>query len=169
MNRSIANTSMHTLAAAILAISTSAYAQAPAGVLDRPANQANPITSSGVPGDKAQTRVDDKTGSMPGVAPAGSLPPVTRPANQSNPIAATGVPGDKAQMKVDDRKAGTPMSGDMNMTRAQRMAAMDANSDGKISRREYNNYHSMMWGKMKSSNGMVMSSDMEAMMNSGPN
>lgn len=167
MNQSIVKTSIHALAAAVLAITTSAYAQAPAGVLERPTNQTNPAGSSGVPGDKAQMRVDDKTGSMPGVAPAGTLPPTTRPANQSNPIAATGVPGDKAQMKVDDRKAS--VAAGMQMNRAERMAAMDANSDGKISRREYNNYHNMRWGQMKSSNGMVMSADMDAMMHGGPN
>lgn len=47
------------------------------------------------------------------------------------------------------------------------MKMMDANSDGMISKTEYMNHQTMMWGKMKKNkDGMVMMSDMK-MMNMG--
>ena len=47
------------------------------------------------------------------------------------------------------------------------MKAMDANSDGMISKKEFDSHHEAMWKKMKSKNGMVSIADMEAMMMQG--
>lgn len=47
------------------------------------------------------------------------------------------------------------------------MKAMDANSDGMISKKEFDGHHQAMWKKMKSKNGMVSIADMEAMMQGG--
>lgn len=63
----------------------------------------------------------------------------------------------KADMKVEDKKANTAMS------------PMDANGDGMVSRKEYDRYHSAMWGTMKPKNGMVSMADWEAARKGGPN
>ena len=45
-----------------------------------------------------------------------------------------------------------------------KMAAMDANNDGMISKDEYMNYHQNQWDKMsKNKDGMVSMKDMEKM------
>lgn len=73
------------------------------------------------------------------------------------------VASDRAEMKVDAKKANMPMAG------TPMMMEMDANGDGMISRREYDNYHSAMWKSMKQSKGMVSKADMDAMRKGGPN
>ncbi len=73
------------------------------------------------------------------------------------------VASDRAEMKVDAKKANMPMAG------TPMMMEMDANGDGMISRREYDNYHSAMWKSMKQSNGMVSKADMDSMRKGGPN
>jgi hypothetical protein len=75
--------------------------------------------------------------------------------------------GDKAQMKVEAKKAAMPMAGaggghDM-------MMAMDTNSDGMVSRAEWDAYHGSRWSKMKLTNGMANQASIDAMMKGGPN
>ena len=50
-----------------------------------------------------------------------------------------------------------------------RMRGMDANGDGWITQREYNNFHASHWNKMKRTKGKVSMADMEAMLEGGPN
>ncbi len=44
------------------------------------------------------------------------------------------------------------------------MNAMDVNSDGMISKKEWTDYHTMVWGKMKATNDMVSLADMKTTM-----
>ena len=118
------------LATATLACAT-AFAQAPAGVVPRPAQEINPTASGGAPAAKAEMKTEAKTGAMPMASGMGS---------------------------------GSSMGGGMGMGM---MKGMDANGDGKVSKKEWQAHHNMMWGKMKSKNGMVSMADMEAMMKSG--
>lgn len=136
---------------------SAAFAQAPAGVVAKPANQADPIASTGTPGTKAEMKVDAKkangsTLSAPNpVAGMGGA----APSEKINPSASGGSAAARADAKVEARKSG-------EMT-------MDANGDGMVSQREWNRYHSGMWGKMKTKNGMISMAEMEAQMKSGPN
>lgn len=147
----------------ILALSalacSAAFAQAPAGVVAKPSAESNPIASPGTPGAKAEMKVDAKkangsTLSAPNpVAGMGGAAPT----QQINPSASGGMPAAKAEMKVDAR------------TNAYATGSMDTNGDGMVSKREWDRYHSGMWGKMKTKNGMMSMADMEAQMKSGPN
>ena len=144
------------LALAALACSA-AFAQAPAGVVAKPSNQSDPIASPGTPGAKAEMKVDAKkangsTLSAPNpVAGMGGA----AASEKINPSASGGSAAARADAKVEARKSG-------EMT-------MDANGDGMISQREWNRYHSGMWGKMKTKNGMISMAEMEAQMKGGPN
>ncbi len=146
------------LSLAALACSA-AFAQAPAGVVAKPSGESNPVAAPGTPGAKAEMKVDAKkatgsTLSAPNpVAGSGGAA-----ANaQINPSASGGTPAARADMKVEAR------------TNAYATGSMDTNGDGMVSKREWDRYHSGMWGKMKTKNGMVPMADMEAQMKSGPN
>ena len=134
-----------------------AFAQAPAGVVAKPSAESSPNAAPGTPAAKAEMKVDTKkangsTLSAPNpVAGMGGA----APSEKINPSASGGSPAARAEMKVDTRKSG-------EMT-------MDANGDGMVSKREWDRYHSGMWGKMKTKNGMMSMADMEAQMKSGPN
>lgn len=138
---------------------SAAFAQAPAGVVATPSANSNPIASGGAPAAKAEMNVDSKkaagsTLSAPNpVAGMGGAAPT----QQINPSASGGTPQAKADMKVSAR------------TNANAMGSMDTNGDGMVSKREWDRYHSGMWGKMKTKNGMMSMPDMEAQMKSGPN
>lgn len=95
-------------------------------------------------------------------APPGTL---TRPPAEVNPAASGGPAAAKAEKKGDHAK-GTTMGASGGAMGAK---AMDANSDGMISKQEYDRYHSAMWTRMKPSKGMVSTADMDAMMKGGPN
>ena len=148
------------LTLAALACST-AFAQAPAGVVAKPSAETAPNASGGTPAAKAEMKVDARkatgsTLSAPSpVAGMGGAPATA----QINPSASGGTPQAKGEMKAD---AKMQKSGMMNI---------DSNGDGMVSKREYDAYHSGNWGKMKMKmkNGMVPMSDMDAMMKSGPN
>jgi hypothetical protein len=122
-----------------------ALAQAPAGVVQRPSAESNPIAAGGAPAEKAQMKTDmKKDGAMP--------------------MAGVGMSGGsmaKGGMAMGGMGMGMGMSMDMKM--------MDTNRDGMISRKEWMDYHAKMWGRMKSKRGMVSTADMEAMMKGGPN
>lgn len=138
---------------------SAAFAQAPAGVVAKPANQADPIASTGTAGTKAEMKVDAKkatgsTLSAPNpVAGSGGAA-----ANaQINPSASGGTPAAKAEMKVDTKVNNTAMN------------SMDTNGDGMVSSREWNRYQTAMWKNMKpSKNGMVPMTDVEMMMKATP-
>ena len=140
------------LALAALACSA-AFAQAPAGVVSTPSANSNPNASGGTPAAKAEMKVDSKkangsTLSAPNpVAGMGGAAPTP----QVNPSASGGMPQAKADMKVNARTTGS----------------MDTNGDGMVSKREWDRYHSGMWGKMKSKNGMMPMAEVEAMMKAG--
>ncbi len=97
-------------------------------------------------------------------APAGVVP---RPSGEANPIASGGAPAAKAEMKTAAKTGEMGMGAGMGM--GMGMKGMDANGDGMVSKKEWQAHHNMMWGKMKSKNGMVPMSDIETMMKSGPN
>ena len=137
------------LALAALACS-SAFAQASAGSGGAAVTQeVNPSTSGNAPAAKAEMKVDNRkaSGSILAVPNPGA---VTTPTQQVNPYASSGAPEAKAQRKVDAR------------TNAAATGSMDTNGDGMVSKREWDRYHSGMWGQMKSKNGMMSMSDMEA-------
>lgn len=144
------------LALAALACSA-AFAQAPAGVVSTPSANSNPNASGGTPAAKAEMKVDSKkangsTLSAPNpVAGMGGAAPTP----QVNPSASGGMPQAKADMKVNAR------------TNASATGSMDTNGDGMVSKREWDRYHSGMWGKMKSKNGMMPMAEVEAMMKAG--
>lgn len=144
------------LAFAALACSA-AFAQAPAGVVSTPSANSNPNASGGTPAAKAEMKVDSKkangsTLSAPNpVAGMGGAAPTP----QVNPSASGGMPQAKADMKVNAR------------TNASATGSMDTNGDGMVSKREWDRYHSGMWGKMKSKNGMMPMAEVEAMMKAG--
>ena len=105
-------------------------------------------------------------------APAGV---VTRPSQETNPTASGGTPAAKAEMKVDAKKAAMPMAAGAAMpmaaggsTASMGMKAMDTNGDGMISKKEWDAYHSGMWSRMKSKNGMMPMADVEAMLMKAP-
>ena len=124
---------------------SAALAQAPAGVIQRPSAETNPIAAGGAPSEKAQMKTDmKKDGAMP--------------------MAGGGMSGGsmgKGNMAMGGMGMGMGMKMDMKM--------MDTNGDGMISKKEWMDYHAKMWGRMKSKNGMMSMADMEAMMKGGPN
>ena len=100
---------------------------------------------------------------------------VARPSQETNPTASGGTPAAKAEMKVDAKKAAMPMAGGAatpmaagGSTATMGMKAMDANGDGMISKKEWDSYHSSMWGRMKSKKGMMPMAEVEAMMKGPP-
>lgn len=96
---------------------------------------------------------------------------VARPSQETNSTASGGAPTAKAEMKVEAKKAAMPMAsgGSMSGASTMGMKAMDTNGDGMISKKEWDAYHSGMWGRMKSKKGMMPIADVEAMMKGGPN
>jgi hypothetical protein len=94
-------------------------------------------------------------------APAGTL---STPSAQSDPINSSGKAGMKAEAKVDARKSA---SADASSGMASK--PMDANGDGMISKKEWDQHHATMWGSMKSKNGMMPRADVEATLKGGPN
>jgi hypothetical protein len=71
-----------------------------------------------------------------------------------------------------DRAAAQKMMMDMepkDMPMTTRMKVMDTNGDGMISRREYDQYHAMMWRRMKTTNGMIPMADMQDALRGGAN
>lgn len=124
-----------------------AFAQTPS----TPSTPGTPPQSGAVPiaprtAAAAEAKVDARQAANPGVGPtmankvpeSGAVPPNARAAS-------------KAEMNVQSRD---------NMV-------MDTNGDGMISRKEYDNYHSGMWKKMKLSNGRVAQAEMDAMLKQG--
>lgn len=141
---------------------TAAFAQAPAGVVATPSAQANPTASGGTPAATAEMKVDAKKANgstLSAPDPTAGMGGAAANA-QINPSASGGTPAARAGMKVEAGMEHTSMNG------------MDANGDGMVSKKEWDRYHSSMWGKMKmkmkSKNGMVPTADMEAMMKGGP-
>lgn len=133
---------------------TAAFAQAPAGVVATPSAQTNPNASGGTPAATAEMKVDAKKANgstLSAPNPTAGMGGAAANA-QINPSASGGTPAAKAEMKVQARMQNN----------------MDANGDGMVSKREWDRYHSGMWSKMKSKNGMVPMADMEAMMKGGP-
>ena len=80
-------------------------------------------------------------------------------------------------MKTEAKKGEMPMASGMGTSSMgagmgmgmgmKGMKGMDADGDGMVSKKEWQAHHDMMWGKMKSKNGMVPMADIEAMMKSG--
>lgn len=79
----------------------------------------------------------------------------------------------KSDMKSDMKKgtdAGMPMaaeSGSHMGMGSMDLKAMDANGDGMISKKEWTDYHTMMWGKMKATKDMVSLADMKTALRGG--
>lgn len=83
--------------------------------------------------------------------PSAATDPMKPVPNQGT-VSTTDKTAVAGQMKADARKSNAAMT------------PMDANGDGQISKREYDRYHSSMWGRMKHTNGMVSQTDMQSMM-----
>ena len=137
-----------------------AFAQAPAGVVATPSAESSPNASGGAPAAKADMKVDTRkaTGStLSAPNPVAGMGGAA-PSEKINPSASGGAAAARAEMKVDARMHNTAMAG------------MDANGDGMVSKREWDRYHSSMWGKMKmkSKNGMVPMTDIEGMQGGTP-
>ena len=91
----------------------------------------------------------------------------------------SGKPAARAQAKVE-AKTGQPATAvtagaaagtsSMGMGMGMDMKAMDTNGDGMISKKEWQDYHGKMWGRMKANKaGMVPITDIQATMKGGPN
>ena len=93
----------------------------------------------------------------------------TNPASPTSPAATDAMPPAGAGMKPGGAMgAGGPGMGmGAHMGMGMDMKAMDANSDGMISKKEFDSHHQAMWKKMKTKNGMVSIADMETMMMQG--
>lgn len=134
------------LATCAIAVSA-ALAQAPAGVVQRPSAESNPIAAGGAPAAKAEMKTDMKKGMDTGMPMAG----------------AKGM--DKGMAMDKGMGMGMGMSG-------MSMKDMDTNGDGMISKQEWQAHHDRMWKKMNSKNsksGKVPTADVEAMLKGGPN
>ena len=70
----------------------------------------------------------------------------------------------KAQARVDVRTGAVPLA-----YSAENVTEIDTNSDGVISRREWDRYHAKTWSRMNARNGMVSRADFEATLKGGPN
>lgn len=95
------------------------------------------------------------------------------PASPSSPAATETMPPAGAGMQPGGPmgKGGPGMAmggmGGAHMGMGMDMKAIDTNSDGMISKKEFDSHHQAMWKKMKTKNGMVSIADMEAMMMQG--
>src|SRR5690349_755270 len=92
---------------------------------------------------------------------------VTRPPAEVNPNASGGKAQAKGEMNAEAKgsKMGTTASPG---TTAMDYKAMDANGDGYVSRKEWNDYHGKMWSGMKpDKKGMVPWASVEAAMQGG--
>ncbi|MDB5857544.1 MAG: hypothetical protein JWQ76_1233 [Ramlibacter sp.] len=97
-------------------------------------------------------------------APAGV---VKTPSQESNPNVSGGKAQAKGEMNAETK--GSMASAGATATMGG-YKAMDANGDGYVSRKEWNDYHGKMWGTMKpNKRGMVPWADVEAKMKGGPN
>ena len=126
------------LATCAIAVSA-ALAQAPAGVVQRPSAETNPIAAGGAPAAKAEMNKGMNTG-MP-----------------------------MSGAKSMDKGMGMDKGMSMGMGMAGMMKDMDTNGDGMISKQEWQAHHNRMWKKMNSKNGKVPAADVEAMFKGGPN
>jgi len=96
-------------------------------------------------------------------APAGT---VKTPSQETNPQAAGGKSATKAEEKTEAKKGETSTMGATSGGMGAK--AMDADGDGMITKKEFDNYYAGMWKKVNK-NGKVSTADMDAMMKGGPN
>ncbi|MBK8073763.1 MAG: hypothetical protein IPK34_17860 [Ramlibacter sp.] len=95
-------------------------------------------------------------------APPGVL---KRAPAESDPNTTTGGrPAAKAQARTDVRNGTVPLA-----YSAENVTEIDTNSDGVISRREWDRFHAKTWSRMNAKNGMVPRADFEATLKGGPN
>jgi hypothetical protein len=97
-------------------------------------------------------------------SPADPASPTSPAANDATPPAGAGMKPGGAMGKAGP---GMGMGGMGGAHMGMDMKAMDTNGDGMISKKEFDSHHEAMWKKMKSKNGMVSISDMEAAMMQG--
>lgn len=122
---------------------TAALAQAPANVNARPPAEVNPTASGGAAAVNAQNKADMRT-SQSSTAPANPVAGNGRaaPVAEINPTAAGGKAAATAQTRVNAR-------------------LMDSNSDGMVSRQEWDAYHATAWNAMKPTNTGVSTADID--------
>lgn len=119
---------------------TAALAQAPATVNTRPPAEVNPTASGGPAAANAQNKVDNRSGGdikNPTKGLGNSAPPA-----EINPSASGGKAAATAQNRVDVR-------------------LMDQNGDGRVSRQEWDTYHSNAWNSMNPTNTGVSNADID--------
>ena len=87
--------------------------------------------------------------------PNAGTEPMKPMANQGTP-STTDKGAVAGQANADARKSMTEMT------------PMDANGDGKITKREYDRYHAAMWNRMKGTNGTVSQTEMQSRMTNSP-
>lgn len=133
-----------TIFAALATLACSAaLAQAPANVTTRPPAEVSPAAAGGAAAANAQNKVDTRT-SQSSTAPANPVAGMGRaaPVAEINPTAAGGTAAATAQTRVDAR-------------------LMDSNSDGMVSRKEWDAYHMKTWNNMKPTNTGVSTADID--------
>lgn len=146
-------------------------AQAPAGVTNRPPAELAPTQAGGAAQAKGEMNANTKganvgtlgltSGAAVGVTAGGTRPPA-----ELAPAQAGGAAQAKGEMNANSRgaNAGT-LAGTATVGYA---VGMDANGDGWISRKEWNDHHDRMWGGMKADKkGNVAWADVQARMGHG--
>ena len=135
-----------TLVAALATLAcTAALAQAPAATNARPPSEVNPTASGGPAAANAQNRADTRAGTS-AAAPMDPAKGDGRgaPVAEINPSASGGKAAAKADARVNAR-------------------LMDTNSDGMVSRQEWDTYHSSAWNSMKPTGSGVSTADVDRM------
>lgn len=134
----------HTVVAALAALAcTAALAQAPVSTNSRPPSEVSPAASGGPAAANAQNKADARANqSMAAPANPAKGDGRSAPVAEINPSASGGKAAAKAEARVNTR-------------------LMDTNSDGMVSRQEWDTYHATAWNNMKPSNAGVSTADID--------
>lgn len=133
------------LATAVALVCSGAFAQ----TTPDPA-RGNTVTGPGTPSttDKAAVAGQAKADARKAANPNAGTEPMKPVPNEGTP-STTDRASVAGQAKADAKKSRTEMT------------PMDANGDGKITKREYDRYHSAMWSSMKGTSGTVSQTEMQ--------
>jgi hypothetical protein len=134
----------HNIVAALAALAcTAALAQAPVANTARPPSEVSPSASGGPAAANAQNKADSRA-SQNTAAPMDPAKGDGRgaPVAEINPNASGGKAAAKADARVNAR-------------------LMDTNSDGMVSRQEWDTYHATAWNNMKPNNIGVSTADID--------
>ena len=133
------------ISAAVALACSAALAQAPANPAKAVEQEAVPLAPKTAAA--AEAKVDARKAANPG---ADGTKVKQTPVTGEGPVGSK-TAGDKAAMNLGKRD----------------IKAMDANGDGMVSRKEYDDYHAKMWKRMKVGPGGVPESDAVMMLKQG--